>query len=139
VHPSTPISGSGHQGHELSGAFVASPPSPHWLEATHEGAVKPAVVRSHLDEFCFGFHPRNSRARSMSSYRLAEQSSRALPARTAPLSPNEEPVIGAFRFRRSTRVCTGTPWRVAPERDKHALPGLDEEAFRPSRPATTGA
>ncbi len=80
VHRRTSISGSGHQAHEpLPGVHRVASHAKRWLEATHQGAAKPALVPSHLDEFCFRFNRRHSRARGMLFYRLLEQ-----PVQSAP-------------------------------------------------------
>jgi len=74
VHRPTPISGSGHQAHELlPGVHRVASLAKRWLEATHQGAVKPASLQPYLDEFCFRFNRRSSRARGMLFYRLLEQ------------------------------------------------------------------
>jgi hypothetical protein len=75
-----PISGSGKQAHELlPGVHRVASLAKRWLEATHQGAVKPALLQRYLDEFCFRFNRRQSRARGMLFYRLPEQSVQASP------------------------------------------------------------
>ena len=80
IHRATPISGSGKQAHELlPGVHRVAALAKRWLEATHQGAVKPALLQPYLDEFCFRFNRRHSRARGMLFYRLLEQAVQASP------------------------------------------------------------
>jgi transposase-like protein len=43
-----------------------------WLLGTHQGGVRPAHVRSYLDEFIFRFNRRTSRSRGKLFYRLLQ-------------------------------------------------------------------
>lgn len=43
-----------------------------WLLGTHQGGVRPAHIRSYLDEFIFRFNRRNSRSRGKLFYRLIQ-------------------------------------------------------------------
>ncbi len=80
IHRATPISGSGRQAHELlPGVHRVASLAKRWLEATHQGAVKPALLQPYLDEFCFRFNRRHSRARGMLFHRLLGQAVQASP------------------------------------------------------------
>lgn len=80
VHRATPISGSGQQAHQLlPGVHPVAALAKRWLEGTHQGAVKPASLQPYLDEFCFRFNRRHSRARGMLFYRLLEQAVQSTP------------------------------------------------------------
>src|SRR5665811_370295 len=50
-----------------------------WLLSTHQGAVEGDHLQAYLDEFCFRFNRRRSRARGLLFYRLLEQAIAAGP------------------------------------------------------------
>jgi len=70
VHEPHPVSGSGHEANELLPAVhrVASL-CKRWLLGTHQGAALPEHMQSYLEEFCFRFNRRHSRARGLLFYR----------------------------------------------------------------------
>jgi transposase-like protein len=80
VHRPTAISGSGQQAHELlPGVHIVASLAKRWLLGTHQGGVKAGHVQGYLDQFCFAFNRRHSKARGMLFYRLLEQSVQASP------------------------------------------------------------
>ena len=123
VHRPTPVSGSGHQAHELlPGVHRIASLAKRWLEATHQGAVRPALVPYYLDEFCFRFNRRSSRARGMLFYRLLEQAVQSgprtyrslvaepgRPRRTMPVPPPDKKV----HCDSLARPAPDRPWRSA--------------------------
>ncbi len=130
VHRPTGICGSGHQAHELlPGVHRVASLAQRWIEATHQAAVKPALVQSYLDEFCFRFNRRNSRARGMLFYRLPEQAVQSAPRtyrclvaepstarRTMPVPPLNKRV----HCDSVARPALDRPWRT-PQDDEHPL------------------
>jgi transposase-like protein len=50
-----------------------------WLLGTHQGAVKAEHLQAYLNEFCFRFNRRNSRARGLLFFRLMQLSAGAPP------------------------------------------------------------
>jgi len=80
VHEPHPISGSGHKAHELLPAVhrVASL-SKRWLLSTHQGGVGADHLQAYLNEFCFRFNRRRSRARGLLFYRLLQYAAGAVP------------------------------------------------------------
>ncbi len=125
MHRPTPISSSGHQAHELlPGVHRVASLAKRWLEATHQGAVKPALVQPYLDEFCFRFNHRHSRARVMLFYRQVEQAVQRAPRtyrslvaepgstrRTMPVTPPDKRV----HCESIARPPLDRPWRAALE------------------------
>lgn len=127
VHRPTPVSGSSLQAHELlPGVHRIASLAKRWLEATHQGAVKPALVQPYLDEFCFRFNRRRSRSRGMLFYRLLEQAVQSAPRtyrslvaepgrprRTMPVPPPDKRV----HCDTLARPALDRPWRDAPQQD----------------------
>ena len=68
-----------------------------WLMGTHQGSVKPEHAQSYLDEFCFRFNRRGSKARGMLFYRLLQLAA------------------GADRLTYRDLVASPKPKRVKPE------------------------
>lgn len=91
-HEPYPVSGSGHQAHELLPAVhrVASL-CKRWLLGTHQGGVNPDHLQSYLDEFCFRFNRRHSRARGLLFYRLLQHAAGAAPLTYRQLVANPQP------------------------------------------------
>jgi hypothetical protein len=50
-----------------------------WLLGTHQGGVEAAHLQSYLEEFCFRFNRRHSRARGLLFYRLLQYAAGAPP------------------------------------------------------------
>ena len=74
LHEPLVVSGSGLEAHELlPGVHLVASLAKRWLLGTHQGGVKPGHLQAYLDEFCFRFNRRRSRARGMLFYRLLEQ------------------------------------------------------------------
>jgi hypothetical protein len=130
LHRPTSISGSGHQAHELlPGVHRVASLAERSIEATHQGAVKPALVPSYLDEFCFRSNRRRSRARGMRFYRLLEQAVQGAPRtyrslvaepgstrRTTPVPPIDKRV----HCDSLARPAIDRPWRAAHEQGPRA-------------------
>ncbi len=102
VHERHPVAGSGHQAHELLPAVhrVASLLK-RWLMGTHQGTVRPEHIQPYLDEFCFRFNRRGSKARGMLFYRLlpARRGSRPADVSGAGRQPQAEAGQAARRTR----------------------------------------
>lgn len=62
-----------------------------WLAATHQGAVEKDQLQSYLNEFCFRFNRRHSRARGMLFYRVLELAVGHQPVRFCQLIANPKP------------------------------------------------
>ncbi len=123
VHRPTSISGSRHQAHELRpGVHRVASLAKRWIEATHQGAVKPALVPTYLDEFCFRFNRRHSRARGMLFHRLLEQAVQSAPRTYR--SPVAEP--GSAR-----RTMPVPPLNKRVHCDSVARPVLDRPCGQP--------
>jgi transposase-like protein len=92
VHEPRPVSGSGRQANELLPAVhrVASL-CKRWLLGTHQGAVLPEHTQSYLEEFCFRFNRRHSRARGLLFYRLLQNAAGAPPRTYRQLVANPSP------------------------------------------------
>jgi len=92
VHEPHPVSGSGHDAHELLPAVhrVASL-CKRWLLGTHQGGVLPEHTQSYLEEFCFRFNRRHSRARGLLFYRLMQYAAGAPPLTYRQLVANPRP------------------------------------------------
>ncbi len=92
VHEPRPVSGSGHDAHELLPAVhrVASL-CKRWLLGTHQGGVLPEHTQSYLEEFCFRFNRRHSRARGLLFYRLMQFAAGAPPLTYRQLVANPRP------------------------------------------------
>ena len=80
THEPHPVAGSGRQANELLRAVhrVASL-CKRWLLGTHQGRVDAEHLQSYLEEFCFRFNRRHSRARGLLFYRLMEYAAGAPP------------------------------------------------------------
>ena len=92
AHEPHPVSGSGQDAHELLPAVhrVASL-CKLWLLGTHQGRVDPEHIQSYLDEFCFRFNRRHSRARGLLFYRLLQYAAAAPPLTYKQLIANPSP------------------------------------------------
>jgi len=92
VHEPRPVSGSGHDAHELLPAVhrVASL-CKRWLLGTHQGGVLPEHTQSYLEEFCFRFNGRHSRARGLLFYRLLQYAAGGPPLTYRQLVANPRP------------------------------------------------
>jgi len=62
-----------------------------WLMGTHQGSIKPEHAQSYLDEFCFRFNRRGSKARGMLFYRLLQQAAGADPLTYQELVASSKP------------------------------------------------
>lgn len=68
-HEPDPVAGSGKQANELlPAAHRVAALCKRWLLGTHQGRVDAAHLRSYLEEFCFRFNRRRSRARGLMFY-----------------------------------------------------------------------
>jgi len=62
-----------------------------WLLGTHQGGVLPEHTQSYLEEFCFRFNRRHSRARGLLFYRLLQYAAGAPPLTYQQLVANPRP------------------------------------------------
>ena len=62
-----------------------------WLLGTHQGGVGADHLQSYLDEFCFRFNRRHSRARGLLFYRLLQYAATAPPLTYRQLVANPNP------------------------------------------------
>ena len=92
THEPHPVSGSGQQANELLPAVhrVASL-AKRWMPGTHQGRVDAAHLQSYLEEFCFRFNRRHSRARGLLFYRLLQYAADAPPLTYRQLVANPQP------------------------------------------------
>ncbi len=92
AHEPHPVSGSGHEAHELLPAVhrVAAL-CKRWLLGTHQGRVEVDHLQAYLDEFCFRFNRRHSRARGLLFYRLLQYAAAAPPLTYRQLVANPQP------------------------------------------------
>jgi len=92
VHEPHPVSGSGQHANELLPAVhrVAAL-SKRWLLGTHQGRVDAAHLQAYLEEFCFRFNRRHSRARGLLFYRLLQYAAGAPPLTYRQLVANPQP------------------------------------------------
>ena len=103
----------------LSGVHRVASLAKRWLLGTHQGAVEADHLQAYLNEFCFRFNRRNSRARGLLFYRLMQLSAGAPPViyrqlvanprpkrvpPTAPTGPRQRP--GSLAL-----TPPGRPWR----------------------------
>jgi len=58
---------------------VPRPLSKRWLLGTHQGRVDAEHIQAYLEEFCFRFNRRHSRARGLLFYRLLQYAAGAAP------------------------------------------------------------
>jgi len=126
-HEPHPVAGSGHQAHELLPAVhrVASL-CKRWLLGTHQGGVGAEHLQSYLDEFCFRFNRRHSKARGLLFYRLMQYAASASPLTYQQLVADPRPKLikpTGLKGPRSrpgslAQPPQGRPWRAAqaPER-----------------------
>jgi transposase-like protein len=92
VHEAHPVAGSGKQANELLPAVHrVDALCKRWLLGTHQGRVDPEHLQSYLDEFCFRFNRRHSRARGMLFYRLLQYAAAAPPLTYQQLVANPRP------------------------------------------------
>jgi transposase-like protein len=91
-HEPRPVAGSGKQANELLPAVhrVASL-CKRWLLGTHQGRIDEDHMQSYLEEFCFRFNRRNSRARGLLFYRLLQYAAGAPPLTYRQLVANPLP------------------------------------------------
>ncbi|MGH3264085.1 MAG: IS1595 family transposase, partial [Trebonia sp.] len=91
-HEPHPVAGSGKQANELLPAVhrVAAL-CKRWLLGTHQGRVDHDHMQSYLDEFCFRFNRRRSRARGLLFYRLLQYAAGAPPLTYRELVSNPRP------------------------------------------------
>lgn len=91
-HEPHPVAGSGKQANELLPAVhrVASL-CKRWLLGTHQGRVDQDHMQSYLDEFCFRFNRRRSRARGLLFYRLLQYAAGTPPLTYRELVSNPQP------------------------------------------------
>ncbi len=87
-----PVSGSGQEAHELLPAVhrVAAL-CKRWLLGTHQGRVEVDHLQAYLEEFCFRFNRRHSRARGLLFYRLQQYAAAAPPLTYRQLVANPQP------------------------------------------------
>jgi len=126
VHEPHPVSGSGHDAHELLPAVhrVASL-CKRWLLGTHQGGVLPEHTQSYLEESCFRFNRRHSRARGLLFYRLLQYAAGAPPLTYQQLVANPRPKaikppgLAGPRSRPSSlaQPPQDRPWRAAERLD----------------------
>ena len=92
VHEPRTVSGSGQDAHELLPAVhrVASL-CKRWLLGTHQGGVNADHLQAYLEEFCFRFNRRHSRARGLVFYRLLQYAAGAPPLTYRQLVANPHP------------------------------------------------
>jgi transposase-like protein len=91
-HEPHPVAGSGKQANELLPAVhrVAAL-CKRWLLGTHQGRVDAEHMQSYLEEFCFRFNRRHSRARGLLFYRLLQYAVSAQPLTYRQLVANPQP------------------------------------------------
>ncbi len=92
VHEPRPVAGSGRQANELLPAVhrVAAL-CKRWLLGTHQGRVDAEHMQSYLEEFCFRFNRRHSRARGLLFFRLLQYAAGASPLTYRQLVANPQP------------------------------------------------
>jgi hypothetical protein len=92
AHEPHPVSGSGHEAHELLPAVhrVASL-FKRWMLGTHQGRVEVDHLPAYLEEFCFRFNRRHSGARGLLFYRLLQYAAGAPPLTYRQLVANPQP------------------------------------------------
>ena len=122
THEPYPVAGSGHHAHELLPAVhrVAAL-TKRWLLGTHQGSVTPDHVQAYLDEFCFRFNRRHSRARGLLFFRLMQAAAGAQPVtyRALVANPREKKIkpkgVTGPRNKPATLAQTPLdhPWRTA--------------------------
>ncbi len=129
VHEPHPVSGSGHDAHELLPAVhrVASL-CKRWLLGTHQGGVLPEHTQSYLEEFCFRFNRRHSRARGLLFYRLLQYAAGAPPLTYRQLVANPRPE--SDQAARSGRAAIPAR-QPRPATPRPALAGRREPRLRP--------
>jgi len=75
----------------LSGVHRVASLAKRWLFGTHQGAVEADHLQAYLNEFCFRFNRRDSRAHSLLFYRLMQLSAGAPPVIYRQLVANPRP------------------------------------------------
>jgi len=92
-HEPHPVAGSREQANELLPAVhrVAAL-CKQWLLGTHQGRVDAEHMQSYLEEFCFRFNRRHSRARGLLFYRLLQYAVVAQPLAYRQLVANPQPL-----------------------------------------------
>lgn len=121
-----PVSGSGKQANELLPAVhrVAAL-CKRWLLGTHQGRVDPAHMQAYLEELCFRFSHRRSRARGLLFYRLLQYAAGAPPLTYRQLMANPKPKAGKPPGVKGPRSRPGSlakppedrPWRATTRLD----------------------
>jgi len=91
-HEPHPVAGSGMQASELLPAVhrVAAL-CKRWLLGTHQGRVDEDHMQSYLEEFCFRFNRRHSRARGLLFFRLLQYAAGTPPLTYRQLVANPQP------------------------------------------------
>ena len=118
------VHASGQPAHvPLPGVHRVASLAKRWLLGTHQGAVENDHIQAYLNEFCFRFNRRHSRARGLLFYRLMQ-----LAAGAAPLT-YQDIVVN----HRSKRLRPTAPRGPRPKPGSLALP----PAGRPWRQAVT--
>lgn len=119
LHPAA--AGSGQHAQELlPTVHRVAELSQRWLVGTHQGSVAAEHLQAYLDEFCFRFNQRHSRARGLLFYRLLQSAARAQPLtyRDLVVDPRPKKVrpagVGGPRNKPPTLVETplDRPWRA---------------------------
>ena len=76
---------------QLPGAHRVASLAKRWLLGTHQGAVEADHLQAYLNEFCFRFNRRHSRARGLLFYRLMQLAVSAPPLTYRHLVVNPQP------------------------------------------------
>lgn len=127
THKPYPIKGSGSQAHEvLPGVHRVASLLKRWLMSTHQGSVRPEHLQAYLDEFCFRFNRRTSRAPGLRFLRLMQMAVAANPLTYRDMVVNPDP--------KSTPPIPPAVHRIAPDSLERGLPG---RPWRSSARSTT--
>ena len=91
-HEPHPVAGSVKQASELlSAVHRVAALCRRWLLGTHQGRVDAEHMQSYLEEFCFRFNRRHTRARGLLFYRLLQYAAGAPPLTYRQLVANPQP------------------------------------------------
>jgi transposase-like protein len=113
MHKPFNVRASGLPAHvPLPGVHRVASLAKRWLLGTHQGAVEGDHLQAYLNEFCFRFNRRHSRARGMLFYRLMQ-----LAVGAPPLTYQDLVVSSRAKRRRPT-----APTGPRPQPDSLALP-----------------
>lgn len=92
LHKPFNVRASGLPAHlRLPGVHRVSSLAKRWLLGTHQGGVEPGHLQAYLNEFCFRFNRRHSRARGLLFFRLMQLAVNALPVTYRQLVTNPTP------------------------------------------------